>query len=184
MTCQKLQNKMQQRDHDKRKWKWERVSYLCIVPVTSQPDGSLQASGAIFSPSRIYMSHNDDENGFSLWSEQRHFTEHIRAREPPMVSCCLWKAEQQVNGAHMEKADARVLIIKKALHLSSCIVRSHNVHKQVYYPFQHWLGKIIISCPLIQQASHKSLLSSKLHHCSQAMAASSENSAMHWDGRW
>lgn len=130
---------------------------------------------------QLQSYHNDDENGFSLWSEQCHFAEHVRASEPPMVSSCLLMAEQQVNAAHMEKAAARVLIIKEDLRLSSCIVPSHDGHKRVDYPFQRRLRKIIICCPLIQQPSHKSLLFSKLHYCSQAMAASSENPAMHRD---
>lgn len=48
-------------------------------------------------------------------------------------------AEQQVNAAHMEKAAARVLIIKEALCPSSCIVSSHDGHKRVDYPFQRRL---------------------------------------------
>lgn len=84
--------------------------------------------------------HNDDdENGFSLWSEQCPFKEHVRAREPPMVSSCLLMAEQQVNAAHMEKAAARVLIIKEAPCPSSCIVSSYDGHKRVDYPFQRRL---------------------------------------------
>lgn len=123
MACQKLQNKTQQRDHNKGHRKSEWVSYLCIVLVTTRPDGSLQVSGAIFPIQNLHEScHNDDEDGFSLWSEQCHFTEDIRAWKPPMVSFCLWMAKQQVNAAHMEKAAARVLIIKEALWLSSCIV--------------------------------------------------------------
>ena len=48
MRRQKLQNKMQQRDHNKGHRKSEWVSYLFIVLVTTRPDGSLQVSGAIF----------------------------------------------------------------------------------------------------------------------------------------
>ena len=50
-----------------------------------------------------------------------------------MVTFCLWMAEQQVNAAHMEKAAARVLIIKDAPCLSSCIVPSRDGHKQDYH---------------------------------------------------
>ncbi len=83
--------------------------------VTTGPDGSLQVFGA----ARILHKscHNDDENGFSLRSEMCHFTEHIGPREPPMVSVYLREAEQQVNAAHVEKAAARVLIIKETLRL-------------------------------------------------------------------
>lgn len=65
---------------------------------------------------------NDDENGFSPWSEQSHFTEHIRPREPPVVSFCPRVDEQQVNAAHVEEAAATELIIKEAQRLSACIV--------------------------------------------------------------
>lgn len=49
-----------------------------------------------------WSRHVHDEDGFSLRSKRCHFTEHIRAGEPPMVSVCIRTAEQQVNAAHME----------------------------------------------------------------------------------
>ena len=159
--------------------------YLYIALVTTRPDGSLQEYGAISPSQNLHEScQNRDENGFSLWSEQWHFAKHIRPWEPPMVSFGLWMVEQQVTTVHMEKAAARELIIKEALRLCFCIVPSRDGHKRVDYPFQRRLCKIIICCQLIQRPSHKSLLSNKLHHCSQAMAASSENSAVHCDSWW
>lgn len=165
MRCEKLRNELQHHPKENMKSKW--APCLSTVLVTTRPDGSLQVSGAIFPSQNLHeCCHNDDENGFSLWSEQCHFTEHIRAWEPPVVTFCQWMAEQQVNAARMGKAAARVLIIKEALHLSSCIVPSHDGHKLLDYPFQCRLGKTFICCPLIQRPSSKSLLSSKMHHCS------------------
>lgn len=77
--------------------------------------------------------------GFLCGPSSVPFKEHVRAREPPMASSCLLMAEQQVNAAHMEKAAARVLIIKEARCPSSCIVPSHDGHKRVDYPFQRRL---------------------------------------------
>lgn len=181
MTCQKLQNRMQQREHNKENRKSEWISYLCIVWVTTRPDGGLHVSGA----ARIYMSPVTMMMKMGFLCGLSSATLQSTLGHGNLLWCLsVWMAEQQVNAAHMEKAAARVLIIKEALRLSSCIVPSHDGHKRVDYPFRRRLGKIIICCPLIQRPSHKSLLSSKLHHCSQAMAASSENSAMHWDSWW
>lgn len=86
---------MEQRRHNKddKTFKW--IFYLCIALLPAGPDGSLQCLG--------HSAHNNGENSFLPWSEQSHFTQHVRASQPPMASSCLLMVEQQVNTAHMEK---------------------------------------------------------------------------------
>lgn len=149
MACQKLQTKCNKETTTN---KTENQNEFLIYALFSWQPGQMVVYKCLgeFFPSRIYMSPVTIIIKWVFAAVQWHFAEHISTWEPPMVSFCLWMAEQQVNDAH--KAAAIALIIKEAWHLSFCIVPSHDGHKLLDYPFHRLFGKIIIWCPLITVA--------------------------------